>query len=245
MSTSLAATRWLALSRRATCSRPGNRSSKSGQSSDCPLCFRIQRMKTKRISLSKRAGVTLLELDRDAILHPLYISSDDSLSAPPPVPEGMTHDQAVAVPGDYQTAFAAFQQKRITYNNAALVGWAADIDNIINFGDESVQKADLMADRKAVDELFMVYGEGFNDWTGNPIIDFGLKIIQTAFGLRRISRTPFEDISSFINDVYRRFGAVDDGLVTEAHKSEEGKGGGEADSGSSSPDSASVKTSPV
>lgn len=199
-------------------------------------------MKTKRISLSKRAGVTLLELDRDAILHPLYISSDDSLVAPPPIPEGMTHDQAVAVPGDYQDAYAIFQQKRVTYNNAALIGWASDIDNLINFADTNIQRSDLVADKKAIEELFLVYGEGFNEWTGNPVIDSGLKIIQTAFGLRRISRAAFEDISSFINEIYKRFGAVDDGLVTEAHKSEEGDSSGKADLGSGGKDSATTET---
>ena len=200
-------------------------------------------MEITKVSPTQRDSVTQLNLDRDALMYPLSLASQ-SIAAPP-VPAGMTHDQAVAAPGDYQTAYEEYQLKMTGITNAAVVGWAMDVNNIANFAD-TPPKPNVLANEIADQEkLFETYVGEFTGWVENPIINRGLKLIAIATGLRRITSKPFDEIARFVDAAYRRWGVIDEKLVSDAIKSESGDSGGGAGVGGGPQNPAGVEDAPV
>lgn len=200
-------------------------------------------MKTTQVALTKRVSVTLLDLDRDALLYPLSLAA--GVTPAPDIPPGMTHDQAVLAEGDYKEAYEDFIARSTGTTNAAVLGWAMDVANIINFADESPPPSVLADQIAALDDLLNTYSVDFNQWQESPIINRGLRLTAVANGLRKISPRPFEQLQDWLSAVYRRWGVVDEKLVDNAIKSESGDGGGGASAGSGGADQARTEDAPV
>lgn len=177
-------------------------------------------MQTKSISLGKRARLTLLELNRESMRHPLFLSVANTVAPEPP--EGMSHDQAVKAEGDYQTAYEAYERKLQTNNNAALLGWAANISNLLTFADEDFTEKQLVDDYNKVIELYNRYGGEYKEFTGDAVIDYGIRILAVVIGLAGVDGKPLEQIRDWLSATYKNYGATDVEKVDEAIKSEEG-----------------------
>lgn len=200
-------------------------------------------MEITKVSLTKRASVTLLNLDRDALMYPLSLASGSI--EPPPVPAGMTHDQAIATPGDYQVAYEEYQLKMTGITNAAVVGWAMDVNNISNFADSPPKPSTLANEIAEQEKLFEIYAGEFTGWVESPVINRGLKLIAIATGLRRMTAKPFDEIARFVDAAYKRWGVIDEKLVSDAIKSESGDSVGGAGAGSGAENPAGVEDAPV
>lgn len=191
-------------------------------------------MKLIKVSLTKRATLILLDLGRQQLFHPILVSAE--IAVKPPLPEGMSHEQAIAVPGDYLDAHNAWERENRAYTNAAVIGWASRPSNILHFGDEDIQRKDLAYLDVQIDELFADYGPKDTRWTGNEIVDRGLKIIGLCDGISSIHPDASKELSTFLNGVYGRFGITDDASVGERVKSESGDSPRNADPGSGGTD---------
>lgn len=200
-------------------------------------------MKTTTIQLTKRISVTLLNLERDALLYPLSLAS--GAANPPELPPGMTHDQAVASEGDYRIAYDEYVTRSTGLTNAAVIGWAMDVANIINFADDPPKPQKLAAEIQALDTLFESYASDFKDWGENAIINRGLKLISVVDGLRKISPGPLATIQTWLDATYKRWGVVDEKLVNDAIKSEGGDGGGGATDGGGVENPGGTEAAPV
>lgn len=152
--------------------------------------------------------------------HPLFLAAIST--TPPEPPQGMTHDQAIASPGEYQDAYAAYEQKLRSHNNAALIGWAADANNLLTFADDAISEDALAAERKKILDLFERYGKEYDEFTDNPVIDYGIKILAVVIGLSNVDTAPLLAIQAWLNNTYATYGATDSEKVSEAVKSEEG-----------------------
>lgn len=200
-------------------------------------------MDITRIALTKRASVTLLNLDRDSLMYPLAIGNN--ILAAPEITPGMTHDQAVAAPGDYQDAYNAYLNRASGITNAAVIGWAMDVNNIANFADNPPEPSVLTEEIAAQELLFEAYAADFTGWVDHPVVNRGLKLTAIVSGLRRMSPIPFDTISAWLDETYKRWGVIDEKLVGDAIKSESGDGGGGAGAGSGEANPAGVEEPPI
>jgi len=183
-------------------------------------------MDTTRIQLTNRNSVVLLNLTREAMLSPL--SRSYTVFTPPEIPPGMSHDQAVSVPGDYQNAYAEYTVKLQSAASMALLGFASRGEYLIDFGDVSPEE--VASIEAGIDELFDRYvreeGEKFVD----PDIMRGYRIMRIAGELVEINRVPFSQITAWVSGLMKTMGAVDDNLVGSAVKSDGGNSGEKAGS---------------
>lgn len=191
-------------------------------------------MKLIKVSLTKRATLILLDLGRQQLFHPILLSAD--IAVKPPLPEGMSHEQAIGVPGDYRDAYAAWETESRAYTNAAVLGWASKPSNILHFGDGDIQRRELVYLDEQIEELFADYGPKTVRWTGNEVVDRGLRIIGLCDGISSINLDASKGLTDFLNGVYGRFGITDDEAVGEKVKSEGGDGLRDADIGSGGAD---------
>lgn len=200
-------------------------------------------MKLIKVSLTKRATLILLDLERQQLYHPILISAD--IAVKPPLPEGMSHEQAIGVPGHYRDAYAAWEVEGRAYTNAAVIGWASKMSNIIHFGDGDIQRRELVYLDEQIEELFSDYGPKSVKWTGNEVVDRGLKIIGLCDGISSINLDASKGLTDFLNGVYGRFGITDDEAVGERVKSESGDSPRDADTGSGGADQKGATPTPV
>jgi len=177
-------------------------------------------MKINIIQLGKRARLTLLELNRESMRHPLFLAVANT-EAPEP-PAGMSHDQAIGVEGDYKTAYQGYERKLQTNNNAALLGWAANINNLLTFADEDFTEKQLADEYAKVIDLYDRYGGEYKEFTGDSVIDYGIRILAVVIGLAGVDGKPLEEIRNWLSETYKNYGAIDTQKVDEAIKSEAG-----------------------
>ena len=177
-------------------------------------------MKVNIISLGKRARLTLLELNRESMRHPLFLAVANTESPEPP--PGMSHDQAIKAEGDYQTVYQAYERKLQTNNNAALLGWAANINNLLTFADDDFTEKQLSDEYAKIIDLYDRYGGEYKEFTGDSVIDYGIRILAVVIGLSSVDGKPLEEIRNWLSATYKNYGAIDTQKVDEAIKSEAG-----------------------
>ena len=177
-------------------------------------------MKVNIVQLGKRARLTLLELNRESMRHPLFLAVANTESPEPP--PGMSHDQAIKAEGDYQTVYQAYERKLQTNNNAALLGWAANINNLLTFADDDFTEKQLSDEYAKITDLYDRYGGEYKEFTGDSVIDYGIRILAVVIGLSSVDGKPLEEIRNWLSATYKNYGAIDTEKVDEAIKSEAG-----------------------
>lgn len=177
-------------------------------------------MRVNIIQLGKRARLTLLELNRESMRHPLFLAVANTVAPEPP--PGMSHDQAIKAEGDYQTAYQVYERKLQTNNNAALLGWAANLNNLLTFADDDFTEKQLSDEYAKIIDLYDRYGGEYKEFTGDSVIDYGIRILAVVIGLSGVDGKPLEEIRNWLTETYKNYGAIDTEKVDEAIKSEAG-----------------------
>ena len=177
-------------------------------------------MKVNIISLGKRARLTLLELNRESMRHPLFLAVANTESPEPP--PGMSHDQAIKAEGDSRTVDQAYERKLQTNTNGALLGWAANINNLLTFADDDFTEKQLSDEYAKIIDLYDRYGGEYKEFTGDSVIDYGIRILAVVIGLSSVDGKPLEEIRNWLSATYKNYGAIDTQKVDEAIKSEAG-----------------------